>query len=173
LPAGVRCTLPNGQLIDRDAVGRLTTFTDDPGLAASALLELAVLRADQPVPVESVQSAERALIGSSFGGSRARYLAALRGVKLTVADAQALIAGRLARDEMELRFRPKGPPAGDIGDFLATYAAQPARLVQTTSAAPWLDGRRRGWVVSSLGPPRVFGLTRGATIATADGPFQV
>jgi hypothetical protein len=60
-----------------------------------------------------------------------------------------------------------------VRDFLATYAAQPARLVKTTPPAPWLDGAASGWVVSTLGPPQVFELTGPATIDTADGSFQV
>jgi hypothetical protein len=173
LPAGARCVLPNAQVIDRDAVGRLTTVTGDPGFAASALLERAVLRAEQPVTLESTQSAERAVIDSSFGGSRAGYLTALRHASLSPADARAIITDRLARDRAELRFRPKSPPASEVSDFLSTYAGQDARLVQTTTPAPWLDGGLRGWVVSSLGPSRIFDLTRPAGIDTADGPFQV
>jgi hypothetical protein len=173
LPAGARCVLPNAQVIDRDAVGRLTTVTADPGFAASALLERAVLRAEQPVTLATTQSAERAVIDSSFGGSRAGYLAALSRVKLTPQDADAIITDRLARDRVELRFRPKPPPANQVSDFLSTYAGQPARLVQTASPAPWLDGGLRGWVVSSLGPTKIFDLTHPAGIDTADGPFQV
>ena len=173
LPAGARCVLPNKQVIDRDAVGRLTTVTGDPSFAASALLERAVLRAEQPVTPESTQSAERAVIDSSFGGSRARYLAALSHAQVTPSDADAIITDRLARDRTELRFRPKPPPGNEVSDFLSTYAGQDARLVQTTSPAPWLDGSSRGWVVASLGPSRIFRLTHAGGIDTADGPFRI
>ena len=156
LPANARCVLPNKQVIDRDSVGRLTTVTGDDGFAASALLERAVLRAEEPISDESVRSAQRAVVDASFGGSRARYLAALSQVKLTPADATAIITDRLARDVVESRFRPQPPPAAEVTDFLTTYAAQSARLVRTTRPAPWLDGKSTGWVVSTLGPPTVF-----------------
>jgi hypothetical protein len=173
LPPGARCVLPNGQVIDRNSVGRLTTFTGDAGLAASALLERAVLRAEQPISVERAQSAERAVIEASFGGNRSAYLAALARVHLTLADAQAIITDRVARDIVELRFKPVPPPASDVGDFLSTYAAQPARLVKTTIRAPWLDGGVQGWVVSSLVSADLLGLTLGGRVDTADGPFDV
>jgi len=173
IPPGDRCVLPDGQVIDRNAVGRMTIFTGDAGLAASALLEQAVLRAAEPSSVQLAQSAERALIASSFGGSRAAYLAALARVHLTLADAEALITDRIARDLVELRFEPAPPPADDISDFLSTYAGQPVRHVETTAPAPWLDGGTIGWAVSSLVPARVFGLTQPGSIDTADGPFEV
>ena len=58
-------------------------------------------------------------------------------------------------------------------DFISTYAGQSARLVKTTRRAAWLDGDSSGWVVSSLGPSQVFGLTGPAQIDTADGSFVV
>src|SRR5262249_39790462 len=155
----VRCLLPDGQTIDRNAVGRLTALTGDADSAASALLERAILRAVRPVPDESVRSAERAAIASSFRGNRAAYLAALARAHLTLADARAIIADRLARDDVQSRFRPQPPPAAQVRDFLASYAEQPARLVKTSRAAPWLDGASSGWVVSTLGPQQVFELT--------------
>jgi hypothetical protein len=173
LPPKARCVLPNKQVIDRDSVGRLTTITGDPGFAASLLLERAVLRSRQPIGIESVRSAERAVIDASFGGSRQRYLAALGAAKLTLADARAIITDRLARDLQQSKFRPQPPPGSQVRDFLSTYAGQPARLVETTQPAPWLDGERRGWVVSSLGPAQVFRLAGTANIDTADGQFQV
>jgi hypothetical protein len=173
LPPGARCQLPDGQRIDRNAVGRLTALTGDPDYAASALLERAVLRATQTVPVADVRSAERAVIAASFRGSRATYLAALARARLTLPDAQAIIADDLARDEIEARFRPQPPPAAQVRDFLSTYAAEPARLVKTTRPAPWLDGASRGWVVSTLGPQDVIDLAGPATVDTADGSFDV
>ncbi len=173
LPAGARCLLPNGQVIDRNAVGRMTTFTGDAGLAASALLEHAVLTAIEPGSLQLAQSAERALVGSSFGGSRAAYVAALARVHLTLADARALIGDRIARDLVELRFQPAPPRRADVGDFLSTYAGQPVRRVETTARAPWLDGATTGWAVATLAPARLFGLTQTGTIDTSDGPFEV
>jgi hypothetical protein len=173
LPAGARCVLPNGQVIDRNTVGRMTTFTGDAGLAASALLERAVLLAEQPISAARSQSAERAVIDARFGGSRTAYLAALARAHLTQADAQAIITDRVARDIVELRFQPSPPPAAEVNDFLSTYAGQAVRRVETTVRTPWLNGGTSGWVVSSLSPPRLFLLAQPRTIDTVDGPYDV
>jgi hypothetical protein len=173
LPAGARCVLPNKQVIDRDPLTRLTALAGDPGFAASVLLERAVLHDQQPVSVASTQSAERSVIAARFGGSHTRYLAALSAARLTTADAEAMIADRLARDDLESRFHPQSPPEQAVRDFLSTYAGQTARLVQTTRPAPWLDGGSRGWVIASLGPAQVFTQTGATNIDTADGPFLV
>lgn len=173
VPPAARCVLPNKQVIDRDAVSRLTALTGDTGLAASVLLERAVLRAEQLVGAARIDSAERAVIDAGFGGSRKRYVAALAQAKLTPADALAIIVDRLARDDVALRFKPRSAAGREVSDFISTYAGQSARLVRTTRPAAWLDGGSRGWVVSSLGPPQVFALTGPTDIDTVDGPFRV
>jgi hypothetical protein len=173
LPAGARCVLPNGQVIDRNAVSRLTALTGDAGFAASVLLERAVLRGFRPLGAEKIASAERGVIDAGFGGSRPRYLAALAQAKLSRADALAIITDRLARDEVQLRFKPQPAAGRDVSDFITTYAGQSARLVQASRPAAWLGGDSRGWVVSTLGPSQVFALTEPADIDTADGPFRV
>jgi hypothetical protein len=172
LPAGARCVFPDGE-ISRNAVARLTAVTGDPGYAASVLLEQAVLKAQQPVAPDVLLSAERAVVHASFGGDRTRYWAALAQAKLTIADARAIIAARLERDDVEARFQPRPPTSAQIADFLATYAEQPVRYVQTTRNAPWLGGTTRGWAVSTLAPSEVFTLTGAGTIDTPDGPFDV
>jgi hypothetical protein len=172
LPPGVRCVFPDGQ-IDRKAVSRMTTLTGDPGYAASVLLEQAVLKAEQPVAPDVLLSAERAVVQSSFGGARPRYWAALAKARVTIADARAIIAARLERDDVEARFRPPAPTSAQIDDFLATYAEQPVRLVQASRAAPWLGGASKGWAISTLAPAEVFSLTGGGRIDTPDGPFDV
>ena len=173
LPAGARCVLPDKQVIDRNAVSRLTALTGDAGFASSVLLERAALRAAEPIRAADVDSAERAVIDAGFGGSRPRYLAALAQAGLSRQDALAIITDRLARDNVELRFKPQPAPARDVTDFISTYAGQSARLVQTTRRAAWLDGDTSGWVVSTLGPSQVFALTGPANIDTADGSFAV
>jgi hypothetical protein len=173
LPPGARCVLPNGQVIDRNAVGRLATLTGDAGFAASVLLERAVLRGLAPVSAAGVASAERAVIDAGFGGNRPRYLAALAQMRLSRADALAIIADRLARDQIELRFKPQAAAGREVNDFIASYAGQTARLVATSRPAPWLGGASRGWVVSTLGPSTIFDLESATDIDTADGPFRV
>lgn len=172
LPAGIRCRLDAGD-IRQNEIGRLTALTGDSDLAASVLLEHLVLQHAAPVDPVSVLSAERAVVSSGFGGSRGRYLSALRSRGLSLADARALVADRIARDRIEARFKPRAPSAAEVADFRATYATQPARLVRTTPAAPWLGGAERGWVVSSLAPERLFALRRAARVDTPDGVFRV
>ena len=172
LPPGVRCVLPGGQ-IDRKAVSRMTTLTGDAGYAASVLLEQVVLRAEQPVAPDVLLSAERAVVQSSFGGDRTRYWSALAKARVTIADARAIIAARLERDDVEARFRPPAPTSAQIGDFLATYAGQPVRLVRTSRVAPWLGGATKGWAISTLAPSEVFALEGAGRIDTPDGPFDV
>jgi hypothetical protein len=172
LPPGTRCALPAG-VIDRNAVSRLTRLTGDSGYAASALLEQVVLEAEQPIPPDVLLSAERAIVQTSFGGDRRRYWAALAQAKLTIADARAIIAARLERDDVEARFRPRPPTATQIADFLSMYAEQPVRLVQTTRNAPWLGGTTKGWAIATLAPSEVFTLGQPGTIDTPDGPFDV
>jgi hypothetical protein len=172
LPSGERCMLANGR-IGRTPLYRLTQLTGDDAFAASVLLERAVLQNEAPVDPVSVVSAERLVVASSFGGSRAAYLAALARAKLTVGEARAVIADRIARDRVEARFKPRSRGSSEVQDFVATYAAQPARLVQVSPAAPWLGGAERGWAVSSLAPERVFTLRKAARIDTPDGVFRV
>jgi hypothetical protein len=172
VPAGARCITGVG-MISRNAVGRFTTFTGDPGYAASVLLEQLTLASQQKVAWSDVLSAERAVIVAGFGGDRGAYLAALAAAKLTLPDARAIIAARLERDLVEARFRPPPPSAAAISDFLATYADEQARLVSTTQRAPWLGGAAEGWAISTLAPAEIFNLTQAAKIDTADGTFEV
>jgi hypothetical protein len=173
VPAGARCVFDDGTTIQRNAVKRLTALTGDSGYAASVLLEQSVLAAAQPVSPDDVLSAERAVVQSSFGGDRTRYRAALARAGLTLSDGRAIIAARLERDRVEARFRPHTPTPQDVGDFLATYATQPVRLVATTERAPWLGGAQRGWAVSTLAPAQVFEVDGASDIDTPDGAFTV
>jgi hypothetical protein len=172
LEPGLRCVFEDGR-IDRKAIGRFTKVTGDEAYATSVLFEHAVLEAEQPVDPKDVLSAERAVVAASFGGDRGRYRATLAQAKLTLGDARAILTARLRRDLILSRFRPPSPTSPQIADFIATYADQPVRLVQTTAKAPWLGGAARGWAVSSLAPSQLFTLAAAGTIDTADGSFTV
>jgi hypothetical protein len=172
VPSGVRCTLANGS-IGRGPLYRLTLLTGDADFAASVLLERAALRREVQVDPFSVVSAERLVVQSAFSGSRPRYLAAVRAARLTLAEARAIIADRIARDRVEARFKPRPRGPSEVSAFVSTYNGQPVRLVQVTPAAPWLGGAERGWAVSSLAPESVFALRRPARIDTPDGVFHV
>jgi hypothetical protein len=172
VPNGGRCVLTKGS-IARAPLFRLTQLTGDPDFAASVLLERAVLQQQMPVDPVSVVSAERLVVQSQFGGSRSRYLAALAKAKLSLGEARAIVADRIARDRVEARFKPKARSGAEVAAFAQTYGAQPVRLVSVTPAAPWLGGADKGWAVSTLAPDRIFTLGKAARIDTPDGVFRV
>ena len=134
-----------------------------------------LFRSQKPRDAGSVLAAERGIVQGRFGGSRSRYLAGLRSSRLTVLDARALIADRLARDAVEARFRPRRAPRPQVDDFLLTYAGQSVRLVEATPDAPWLGDVARGWAISTLAPAAVFTIPVGrkVKIDTPDGRFTV
>jgi hypothetical protein len=174
LPANVRCTL-GASLITKDEVARAAAVTGDRDSAASALLERLVLRDAAGVDPETVLGAERWIVRDRFAGSIARYHAALIGAGVTLSDARAVIADRLARGIVQERFRPRPPSPTEIAAFLATYAATNVRLVSVAPEAPWLGDAFRGFAVQSIAPDQVFALSAGrrARIDTVDGPFAV
>jgi hypothetical protein len=175
LPAGTRCLFADGARMTRVDVARMAALTGDRDLAASALLERVVLREEGIVDPVTVLAAERGIVLGRFGGSRTGYAAGLRRARLNVLDARALIADRLDRNAVEARFRPPPPPAPELDDFIATYADQSSRLVETDAPAPWLGDTDRGWAIATLAPERLFALPTGrkATIFTPDGRFVV
>ena len=172
VPAADRC-ITNAGTISRDAVARFTGLTGDPGYAASVLLEQLTLSSQQPIDEADVLSAERAVIDAEFAGNRSAYWAALATAKVTLADARAIIAARLEKDEVEATFKAPAPSRSDIDDFLATYANEQVRPVTTTKAAPWLGGSTHGYAIESLAPEEVFALAGPGRIDTADGIFAV
>ncbi|MGH3001091.1 MAG: hypothetical protein ACRDM1_00210 [Gaiellaceae bacterium] len=173
LPSAVRCTLGTERILKAD-VARAAALTGDLGAAATALLQRAVLRAQEPVDPVTVLSAVRAIVRDRFDGSTARYREALTAAHLTPADARAIVADRLARDRVEERFRPAPPTGAQIAQFIATYAATDVRLVSAEPEAPWLGGTR-GFAVETIAPARAFTLPQGRTqtIDTVDGRFAV
>ncbi|HEY6960964.1 MAG TPA: hypothetical protein VI408_03660 [Gaiellaceae bacterium] len=174
LPANVRCTFDAARILKAD-VARTAALTGDRASAASALLERVVLRAEQPVDPLTVLAAERAIVRDRFAGNRSRYLAALRGAHLTLADARAVISDRIARERVEQRFRPQRATEPQIEAFRETYAAMRVRLVSVDAEAPWLGQAYRGFAVESFAPDEVFDLPLGRrrAIDTVDGRFVV
>jgi hypothetical protein len=110
-----------------------------------------------------------------FGGSAARYRSALAAAHITLQDARAIVADRLARDRVKERFRPRPATTREIADFVATYAATSVRLVSVDTPAPWLGGALRGFAVETFAPEQVFTLPQGRRrlIDTIDGRFAV
>jgi hypothetical protein len=175
LPATVRCSFSPTETILKNDVARAAAITGDLTSAASALLQRTVLRAEAPVPSASVLAAERAVIRDQFGGSRAKYLAALATAKVTLIDARAIIADRLGRERIEQRFKPPAPTADEIAAFDSTYANTQVRLVSVSPEAPWLGDAFRGFAVETIAPPPVFTLPQGrpTSLDTIDGRFTV
>ena len=157
LPAGVRCTLGDAR-ITKDEVARTAAITGDREAAASALLERSVLRAQEAIDPQTVLAAERWIVRDRFGGSVARYRAALAAAHVTLADARAILADRLARGRVEERFRPRAPSGEELTAFISTYASMNVRLVSVEPEAPWLGDALRGFAVQTIAPDQVFAL---------------
>jgi hypothetical protein len=174
LTAGVRCAFGDRTIAKVD-VGRTAALTGDLAAAATALLQRVVLRADQPVDPLTVLAAEHAIVRDRFGGSAARYRAALVAAHVTQADARAIVADRLARDRVKERFRPRAATSREIADFISTYSSVNVRLVSVDTPAPWLGGAQRGFAVETIAPEQVFSLPLGKprSIDTIDGRFAV
>jgi len=175
LPASVRCTLGGDGRILKNDVARVAELTGDRDLAATALLQREVLRRESPIDPLTVLSAERAIVRDRFGGNRSRYLSALTAANVTLQDARAIIEDRLARDNVQQRFRPERPTSDQIAAFLDTYAATRVRLVRVDPAASWLGDAYRGYAVETIAPSEVFVArqNRRSTIDTIDGRYTV
>lgn len=175
LPHDVRCTLGGDGRILKNDVARVAEVTGDRDSAATALLQREVLRLESPIDPLTVFSAERAIIRDRFGGSRTRYRSELAAAHVTVQDARAIIEDRLARDNVEQRFRPPQPTGTQVGAFLDTYAATQVRLVRVDPAASWLGDAVRGFAVETIAPAEVFSAreNRRSMIDTIDGLYTV
>src|SRR3954467_2532834 len=174
VPRGVRCTLGDRRILKSD-VARAATLTGDLDSAATALLQRVVLRAERPIDPQTVLAAERAIVRDRFGGSVTRYRAALGDAHVTLQDARAILADRLARDRVQERFRPRPATPTQIQEFVSTYAATQVRLVEVAPEAPWMGGAARGFAVETIAPQQVFSLplSREATIDTIHGRFPL
>ena len=102
LPPATRCKL-DGRTISKLEVKVLSALTDDTQVALSALFARLVESPGHPVATTRVLALERTIIAVRFGGSRSRYLSALRarGASLTVA--RAVIADQLRRQDIAAR----------------------------------------------------------------------
>ncbi len=174
LPAGVRCMLGTVRM-SKSEVARVAAITGDRESAASALLERSALRAAGGIDAQTVLAAERWIIRDRFGGSGTRYRAALGDAHVSLDDARAIIADRLAREVVQERFRPRAPSPAEVAAFLATYAATNVRLVSVAPEAPWLGDAVRGFAVQTIAPDQIFALVSGrrVSIDTVDGRFSV
>src|SRR4051794_16947613 len=174
LPVAVRCTFGDARILKND-VYRASRITGDYGSAASALLQRAVLRIEEPIDPLTILAAERAIVRDRFRGSVPRYRNALGAAHIALADARSIIADRLARDRVRERFRPPRATPAQVAEFVSTYAATRVRLVSVDPEAPWLGDASRGFAVETIAPAQVFTLPQAKrrSIDTIDGRFAV
>jgi hypothetical protein len=172
LRPGVVCSMPAGE-IGKTAVDGLVRALRDRDIAASVVLERLVLQQEVKLDPRAVLVAELAFLEDHFGGSQARYLAALRRIGLTRAAARGLLTDELRRDAVRARFRPRAPSASAIAEFHRTYAGLRARLVQAARPVDWLGGRATGIAIETFAPTRLFSLGRPGRVRTLHGPIRV
>jgi hypothetical protein len=174
LPRGTRCTL-YGHPVTESAISTLTPITGDPDVAFSTAFAQVMTSLQAPLKPKQVTDAEKAVVAGSFGGSYARYHAALAKAHASPAAARAVIADELRRVAIESRFRVAGPSATDIREFYATYAQTPVRLVETKTRTPWLGRRTRGYALEGSAPQQLFSLGGGGwrSIRTMRGTYRV
>jgi len=122
---------------------------------------------------------EREVVGESFGGSRAAYVAALAQAHLSVAAGRALLADEIRRAELEQMQGVTPPKPAEISSFYEAYPQLLVRRVHVSPAAPWLrpslGGARDGYAVSGTAPAAVFSVPSGRTsrVQTLLGAFTV
>ena len=175
LPSGTRCTL-YGRPITESTISSLTPVTGDRDVAFTAAFARAVTSLQVPLKAKRVADAERAVVGARFGGSFARYGAALAKAHASRGAARGVIADELRRLAIESGFRVGGATAAEINEYYETYGGTRARLVQTKTAAPWLGNHKRGFALESMAPPQLFSLAGGKSwhsIRTMRGTYQV
>jgi hypothetical protein len=175
LPTGTRCTL-YGRPITESTISALTPLTGDRDVAYSAAFARAVTTLQVKLKAKQVADAERAVVVARFGGSFARYRAALAKAHASPGAARAVIGDELRRLAIESGFRVAGPASAEIREYYETYGASRARLVESKTAAPWLGGRKRGYALESPAPPQLFSLPEGGVwhaIRTMSGTYRV
>lgn len=173
LPAGVRCAL-GAKAITANAIGELAAVTGDAEAALSALYARLVESSVRQPAAAEVLTAERAIIRTRFGGSRAAYLAALRGSRATLASARGVLADELRHAALRGTLATAAPTGAAIAAYYATYAELDARIVEVKPAPSWLPSGR-GFVLASAAPAAVFSIPTGGSqsIRTRDGNFRV
>lgn len=174
LAAGTRCTL-YGRRITESTIRSLTPVTGDPDVAFSVAFARAITTAQVPLKAKQITDAERALVGARFGGSYARYGAALAKGRVSRGAARGIISDELRRLVLQRGMNVSAPPSADVREYYDTYAAARARLVQTKTPAPWLGNRRRGFALEADAPPQVFTVAQGRwrKVRTMQGVYEV
>jgi hypothetical protein len=175
LPGGTRCTL-YGRSITESTISSLRPVTGDRDVAFTAAFARAVTSLQVKLKAKQVADGERAVVAARFGGSYARYRAAIAKAHASLGAARGVIADELRRVAIEAGFGVAAPTAQEIGEYYQTYGATRARLVETKTAAPWLGRSRHGFALESTAPPQLFSIPEGGgwhSIRTMRGTYQV
>jgi hypothetical protein len=152
------------------AVARVT---GDRELAFSALLQRLVLAEAADVRAADVIAAERDVVADRFGGSRARYVAALARAGATVDLGRAVLGDELRRARVEAGLPVPAPTGAQIDDYYATYGDEPARFVRSDEPLAFLGGLKEGVALSGTAPGRLFGLAPAGRTRLGDATVTV
>jgi hypothetical protein len=174
LPPATRCRL-DGQTISKLEVKTLSALTADTQVALSALFARLVESPGHPVALSRVLALEQTIIAVRFGGSRSRYLSALRARGASLGVGRAVITDQLRRQDIAKKRQAEPPTAAEVSLYHSLYGALPVRQVRTDSTAPWLGGRRRGFTLVPPGPLQLLTLptARAAAVVTTNGPVRI
>jgi hypothetical protein len=159
---GVHCRLDGGSMASA-AVAGVTAVTQDREIALTALFERMVESEQVGIPPARILEAERTIVSSRFGGSRAGYVAALRDRGVTLATARGIIGDELRRAELAGRLTVPTPSSTEVRAFYAAFPALRVRLVRAQPAPAWLGGRTEGFALVPPAPDGLFALRAGTT----------
>jgi hypothetical protein len=175
LPPRVFCTLGAAGVIAFATRAALAGVTADPEAAAAIALGWGATRAAAAVTAAQIDTAEKAVIAASFGGSRNAYLVALARAHANRGLARAALAAELRRNAVAAGLPVPPLAAASLASFYASYAETPARLVTTKAPVSWLGGRTRGFALEGFAPGQVFTAATGRAtlVQTAAGTVSV
>jgi hypothetical protein len=168
-PRGPALCLVGKAPMTRRAVDGLTLLTRERSFAMSTLLARLVMRERAPVPRPAVLAAERAIVKARFGGSFARYGAALTRARANRTIALGAIEDELMRRQIAHRLGVGPPSAKAIVNYYESYSGSLARPVEVRPAPWWLGERPIGLALSGLAPVRVFALPAGVFAPLGSG----
>jgi hypothetical protein len=175
LGRGVVCDI-GGVKIGAGELAVLARLTGDRQAAYTALAARAAASRKAPVSTAEILVAERALIRSRFGGSRAAYRRALARAGANVTIARGVIADELREAALRPHLSARRPSGSEVGDYYETFGNSKARAVEVKPAPSWLGRQTRGVALASVAPAQVFTLPVGGKpkkIRTSEGVFKV
>ncbi|MBD0339155.1 MAG: hypothetical protein ICV67_07715 [Thermoleophilia bacterium] len=171
-PGGARC-VTNGRRLSAGEVAALSRVTGDPSVAFSIVYGRAAENITRVSPAQ-VATAERRIVRLRFGGSRGRYLAALREAGANLAVARAALADELRRRQVASTMSGRVPES-EIRTFYSSYPDLEVRPVAADPAPWWLGDRPRGLALVGVAPQSVFTMPEGkeAVVLGLDGSYTV